>query len=109
MPPISDQITVRPVARFGTPSTISLPDAIFRRLDQIGTDTRLARLEARLQAAEAGSRTSQLSDRVYEEAQRLSRQLYEYSVLAPGRSAASPMPRRFLSRARSALFRLAGK
>ena len=41
------------MARFGTPSTISLPDAIFRRLDQIGTDTRLARLEARLQAAEA--------------------------------------------------------
>ncbi len=134
MPPISDQITVRPVARFGTPSTISLPDAIFRRLDQIGTDTRLARLEARLQAAEAGQRVGELSnrmyyeiqgvatqqyalemqvatvsDRTYSEFQKLSRQLYEYAVQPATQPSIPGVPRHFLSRARRALLRLAGR
>lgn len=72
MPVISDLPTVVPVARFGTPNPITAEEMIARRLDQIATGNRLIANQI-----DAGLGT--LWNRIYQQGQEQSKQVYDYN------------------------------
>jgi len=100
MPVISDQPTVVPVARFGTPREVTTEEMIIRRLDQIATGNHLIATQV-----EAGLGT--LWNRVYQQGQEASKQIYdtgqsikalERAIPEQAQKPAEPLRRRLFSR-----------